>query len=63
MNEDPLDIAGSKANNPDENFFTCRFSSPEEAILASQEILIRYGWDSDIVRRHSFTPVNVSFEM
>ena len=63
MNEDALNAVGSEALNPDDDLFRRRFSSLDEALAASEEILSRYGWDSDIVRRHRFTPVNVPFEL
>lgn len=40
-----------------------RFASAQEALAASEEILKRFGHDSEVVRRHRSTPVDVSFEM
>jgi hypothetical protein len=63
MNEIPSSNPNPEFGEVDESFFTRLWSSPEEALRASQAILDRYGCDSEIVRRHRFTPVNVPFEM
>ena len=63
MNDESLNAETPDVGNPDAGFFARRFSTAEEALAASEMILSQHGWDSEIVRRHRFTPVNVPCEL